>query len=103
MRTALKLILVLGLFPCSLRAGWLDSTNDTQYTTWSDSFSRSQVGQRQNLILDSYGICYHPTNFNTFRDHSRSGDSNIGMVQTRQPEYGVPDIALLAAKTNEFD
>jgi len=86
-----------------VRAGWLDLTNDTQETTWSDSLSRSQAGQRQNLILLSYGICYYPQYFVSFRDHSAGGHNNIDMWQQRLPQYGIPDIGLLANKTNELD
>src|SRR6185312_9617764 len=103
MLTTFRLILALGLLPCALQAGWLDPTNDTRYTTWSDSFSRSQVGQRQNLILGSYPICYFPQYFISYRDHSAGGHNNIDMAQTRMPEYGVPDIGLLAGNTNGVD
>jgi hypothetical protein len=81
----------------------LTITNDTMVTTWSDSFSRGQYGQRQNFFIGTYFINYYPQYFVSFRDHSRSGDNNQGMVTQRMPQYGAVDLGLLAGKTNALE
>ena len=75
-------------------------TNDTMVTTYSDSYARGPYGQRQNFFLGSYFINYYPQYFVSYRDHSRSGDSNYGMLTERQPEYGIPDAGASYGKTN---
>jgi hypothetical protein len=75
-------------------------TSDTMVTTWSDSYSRGPYGQRQNFFIGSYFINYYPQYFISYRDHSRSGDSNYGMLTERQPEYGIPDAGSSYSKTN---
>jgi hypothetical protein len=75
-------------------------TNDTMVTTWSDSFARGDYGQRQNFFIGSYFINYYPQHFISFRDHSRSGDSNFGMLTEREPQYGIPDAGASYGKTN---
>jgi hypothetical protein len=75
-------------------------TNDTMVTTWSDSFSRSAAGQRQNLFLGSCFINYYPQYFISYRDHSRSGGSNIEMLLNRLQQYGIPDAGASYGKTN---
>ena len=75
-------------------------TNDTMVTTWSDSFARAQYGQRQNFFLGSYFINYYPQYFVSYRDHSRSGGSNVGMLTQLLPMYGIPDAGASHGKTN---
>ena len=75
-------------------------TNDTMVTTWSDSFGRAQFGQRQNFFLGSFFINYYPQYFISFRDHSKSGASNLEMATNRLPMYGIPDAGASYGKTN---
>ena len=75
-------------------------TNDTMVTTWSDSFGRSQFGQRQNFFLGSYFITYYPQYFISYRDHSHSGRSNLEMLTSRVSTYGIPDAGASFGKTN---
>ena len=60
-------------------------TNDTMVTIWSDSFARGPFGQRQNFFLASFFISYYPQYFISYRDHSRSGASNLEMLTNRVP------------------
>src|SRR5882757_9716306 len=75
-------------------------TNDTMVTTWSDSYARAQYGQRQNFFLGTFFINYYPQYFVSYRDHSRSGASNLEMVTSRMPMYGIPDAGASYGKTN---
>lgn len=75
-------------------------TNDTIVTTWSDSYARAQFGQRQNFFLGTFFINYYPQYFVSYRDHSRSGASNVEMVTSRVPMYGIPDAGASHGKTN---
>lgn len=75
-------------------------TNDTMVTTWSDSFARGEFGQRQNFFLGSFFISYYPQYFVSYRDHSRSGASNLEMAMSRVPKYGIPDAGASSGKTN---
>ena len=75
-------------------------TNDCMVTTWSDSLARGQYGQRQNFFLGSYFINYFPQYFVSFRDHSRSGASNLEMATNRVPMFGIPDAGASLGKTN---
>ena len=75
-------------------------TNDTMVTTWSDSFARGTFGQRQNFFLGSFFINYYPQYFISYRDHSRSGASNLEMATNRVPKHGIPDAGASHGKTN---
>jgi hypothetical protein len=75
-------------------------TNDTMVTTWSDSFARGPYGQRQNFFLASFFVNYYPQYFISYRDHSRSGASNLEMATNRVPMYGIPDAGTSHGKTN---
>jgi hypothetical protein len=78
-------------------------TNDTMVTTWSDSFARAQFGQRQNFFLGSFFINYYPQYFVSYRDHSRSGASNLEMLTDREPMYGIPDAGACQGRTNSLN
>jgi hypothetical protein len=78
-------------------------TNDTMVTTWSDSLARAQFGQRENFFLASFFINYYPQYFVSYRDHSRSGASNLEMLTDRVPEYGIPDAGACNGKTNSLN
>jgi hypothetical protein len=75
-------------------------TNATMVTTWSDSLARGQFGQRQNIFLGSYFINNYPQYFVSYRDHSESGDNNLGMATNRVPRFGTPDAYSLGTTTN---
>ena len=78
-------------------------TNDTMVTTWSDSLARATYGQRQNFFLGSFFINYYPQYFISYRDHSRSGASNLEMLTNRAPAYGIPDAGACNGKTNSLN
>ena len=78
-------------------------TNDTMVTTWSDSFARATFGQRQNFYLGSFFLSYYPQYFVSYRDHSRSGASNLEMLTNRVPEMGLPDAGASQGKTNSLN
>jgi hypothetical protein len=103
MNKLLAFLFSLCLVPRMAATPVVDITNDTQVTTWSDSFSRAQYGQRQNFEVGSYFISYYPQYFVSYRDHSQSGSGNPNMVSSLMPKYGLPDIGLLAGRTNMID
>lgn len=99
----LSIISAATLFLAMRASAGLVITNDTMVTTWSDSFARAQYGQRQNFFLGSFFINYYPQYFISYRDHSRSGASNLEMVTSRVPMYGIPDAGASYGKTNALN
>lgn len=97
------LVLVVVFFATMTASADLILTNDTMVTTWSDSFARGQFGQRQNFFLGSFFINYYPQYFVSYRDHSRSGASNLEMLTSRMPMYGIPDAGASYGKTNALN
>ena len=78
-------------------------TNNTIITTWGDSFARAQYGQRQNFFILSHYVGMYPNFVISPRDHSRSGDSNLGMLTNRYPKYGIPEGGASYGTTNVLD
>lgn len=99
-RLLVSIVLVIALLLTTHARADIVITNDTMVTTWSDSFARGQYGQRQNFFLGSYFINYYPHYFISYRDHSRSGGSNLEMLTNREPMYGIPDAGASYGKTN---
>lgn len=96
-------ILFLLIAACAVRAQTADPaiiTNDTEIVTWSDSYTRAQYGNRQNDFLASFFINYYPQFWIDYRDHSRSGDSNLGMLTNRIPMLGPVDWSATGGKSN---
>jgi hypothetical protein len=96
----LKLSIIAVVFFARAVAARVTITNDTMVATWSDSFARGPYGQRQNFFLGSFFINYYPQYFISYRDHSRSGASNLEMATNRVPMYGIPDAGASYGKTN---
>lgn len=97
---ALSVISAAILFFAAPAPAGIVLTNDTMVTTWSDSFARSAAGQRQNFFLGSFFLNYYPQYFVSYRDHSRSGASNLEMLTNRVPLYGIPEAGASYGKTN---
>ncbi len=75
-------------------------TNHTKVVFLGDSYFSRGLGERFNISVGSFFINYYPQYFNSWRDHSRSGQGVLGFKQEELPYYCIPDAGATYGKTN---